>query len=299
MWLLPDPLLIYFRLPKRVKLLNRALENAQKEIELLRNRVDNLQNQNPQLIDVGLNEEALRSLMKLIHPVQNSEYGLVRYGSVLDGGYEVLKEDFMDFNVISFGIGGNADFENQFISKGSMVWAFDHTIEKFPEISHLGSPNLKYFKQGLAASASDLRSGKHDLIGLHDAYSKLENLGKGNLLKIDVEGDEWAALDLSSQADLIKFNQILIEFHELSDTTKFDLYSRVFKKLTSTFYVIYLGLNNHSATLFGKNLLLTDSIEVTFVNKQLYNRGNWNPKLIERHLPSATFRTSICQVPIY
>ena len=119
------------------------------------------------------------------------------------------------------------------------------------------------------------------------------------LLKMDCEGAEWGALNLATSTTLDQFDQILVEFHNLKDVVKYQLYTDVLRKIALNFWCIEIHPNNHAETLFGKNLLVTDAIEVLFLNRRLINSKDTQKVNLGSPLPNAPFRLSVHPRVIY
>ena len=99
-------------------------------------------------------------------------------------------------------------------------------------------------------------------------FSREENL----LLKMDVEGAEWASLSVLSGSDLQQFRQIAIEFHGLSSlesTSTNDSLFEALNILASGHLPIHVHANNYSRLVRFNRYWFPDAIEVTYLRKDI------------------------------
>lgn len=165
-------------------------------------------------------------------------YELIRLGNDNDGGYLIDKESAKkNKNLVSFGLGNDWSFEKDFkkFNPEITITCYDHTINKdywsvylwhnfgrliFLKISFkkflmqikkyldykkfFSEKSINHFERALGIG--DLNNA----INIMDATNNLDNI----LLKIDVEGAEYRALD-----DIIKIQDrlvaLVIEFHNI------------------------------------------------------------------------------------
>ena len=129
-------------------------------------------------------------------------FSKVRVGPKKDGGYILLNEHSKNINnLLSFGVEDNIDFELDFSKKfkPSFTKLYDHTVKKLPK------KNKFIFKKiGLG-----VKNSKN--------FKTLENISKNfddnNILKMDIEYDEWSIFERVDMNTLRKFKQIVVEFH--------------------------------------------------------------------------------------
>jgi hypothetical protein len=81
---------------------------------------------------------------------------------------------------------------------------------------------------------------------------------KHMLLKMDIEGDEWAILKNIEPDLLSRFTQIVVELHNVHEAE-----IAVLQKLHDNFYLGHVHGNNHSGIREG----IPDVIECTFIRK--------------------------------
>ena len=210
------------------------------------------------IIEVSNNR--IKLLNKLIKP-ERYKPKLIRVGSKHDGGYALAK--YHKNNVlISGGIGNNSDFEADICNKISYGYLFDHTVRKL----NLSINNYAFYRKKIVITKSDQYG-----VNLNDFITKIDS--KSLILKLDIEGHEWNVLSQFSTNNLIKFEQILVEFHNLLDiydTKKFNLYIKVLTKLKNYHKIINVNVNNYGASsvLFGEKI--SDVYEISFLRNDLY-----------------------------
>jgi len=147
----------------------------------------------------------------------------IRVGNVSDGGWDVCIAHPYHLNkpclVYSFGIGDNWSFDDGMATKfGCTVRSFDPSIHKK---DHVRSDNIYFYNIGIGSEDTDnitaewtLRTLK-TLIAMCHVEQKIINY-----LKLDVEYNEWAALEtMLTDNILVNVKQFAIEIHtrELND----------------------------------------------------------------------------------
>jgi hypothetical protein len=196
------------------------------------------------------------SILALLQPVVISELALKRFGSVNDGGYVIVNDlDHHDY-LVSFGIGNDMNFEAQVVEKIAGAHLYDDSISLLPTPIQktVFFPERIDFVQGLSLT--------HVLSRLINVYDLI--------LKIDIEGSEWDIFDMATSDELIKFRQIVVEFHWLEGIVESNFrlkVLRVLKKIGMTHYVINSHPNNWSDVLFIENVFIPNVIEVTFFRR--------------------------------
>ena len=99
-------------------------------------------------------------------------------------------------------------------------------------------------------------------INLNNIFDKIQS--NKNLLKIDIEGNEYSIIEQINQ-NSSNIKMLIIEFHFIRSNK--DLFTNSVKKLLSNFDIIHLHANNYF------NLENYDTffevLEITFVNKMI------------------------------
>jgi FkbM family methyltransferase len=211
--------------------------------------------------------EIARLLGKLT-PVSAIGVNKARYGGSNDGGY-VMLDDLADIDVCySLGIGGDVSWDGVMASRGIDIFQYDHTVDEPPE----NHPRFHFFKFRISAnSRSDLSRSLSDLVTTngHAAKNRM-------ILKMDIEGDEWAVLAATDTATLSQFRQIVVELHGLSylgDREWRGAFEAAINRVTLTHVPIHIHGNNYSwfATVGG--FPVPDVVEVTFARRDSYAFG--------------------------
>ena len=109
---------------------------------------------------------------------------LTRRGSSHDGGYVFCDLGVNYEKLISFGVGDNCDFEVALSRLVTKIDLYDHTVDQLP----LQIENGAFYKVGLSHMTT---KGFVTLLEV----SNNPWAGQHNLLKIDIEGGEWNAID--------------------------------------------------------------------------------------------------------
>tara|TARA_B100001758_G_C18294272_1_gene548754 strand:- start:260 stop:1063 length:804 start_codon:yes stop_codon:yes gene_type:complete len=232
--------------------------------------------------------------------ILNSEYNflipykvkkLIRFGRKFDGGYLVCSDAIKEIdNLITLGVGDDISFEIDLEKNNSlkMVYLYDYTVNHFLFIKII----LKYFRRLITFRTKisnftysimnyvnfikfnnkknvifykrkvvDQIKDKID-INLDSIFEKIKT--NRNLLKLDIEGNEYSIIDEINQ-NSSNIKMLIIEFHFIK--SKKDIFKDSVKKLLNNFDIIHLHANNYF------NLEDTDTffevLEITFVNKKI------------------------------
>jgi hypothetical protein len=190
-----------------------------------------------------------------------------RIGAAHDGGYVMLDLLRPAQTVFSYGLSWNIAFEHDLAERGHRIFMFDHTIEKLT-IAH---ERFHWHKEGLAAETR----AEDALFSLADHVARLAPDETDMILKLDVEGAEWEAL-AGVPVDLLnRFEQIVIELHDLrnfADPAWCRLAAAGLGKLARHFTLHHVHANNCSAIVTAGGLPVADVIEVSYVRKDVVSR---------------------------
>jgi hypothetical protein len=230
-------------------------------------------------------DNRISNVLKLVLPMSLRGLREVRIGGNNDGGY--IMREFLPSEIdgaLSIGIGSDVSWDLHVSSLGISVDMFDPTIKKLPR----KVPGGRFHRVGIGPL--DSKGSKYVSI------SKLrENAGLNTatniILKLDVEGAEWAALRNLPDHELERYSQIVIEMHHLSRIVENDFYQSVIEVLTSLnsgHIPIHLHANNYSPlTKFG-HYSFPDTIEVTYV------RRSENLEIIEKEVVASPLDRPNC-----
>jgi hypothetical protein len=216
----------------------------------------------------------------------------IRIGSDNDGGYVIEDTHIYDI-LISCGIGDNIDFEHIFTNKYNLkCMAFDGTIDRINILNN----KITFYKKNISTTNSEHTTNLHlEIEPYHDIF-----------LKMDIETFEYRWLHTLSYEQLIKFKQIVIEFHypftaypfshldiDIPVSEKMD----VFNKLNKTHVLIHLHANNCCGTTIYDNTAVPNVFECTFVRKDLCNSYIQNTDTIPSILDSPCI-SSLPDIPL-
>jgi TRAP-type mannitol/chloroaromatic compound transport system substrate-binding protein len=139
---------------------------------------------------------------------------------------------------------------------------YDHTVLDLPT----PIPNGTWFKTKVV-SIEDL-----DGITIDEAVKRLPNSNK-LILKSDIEDSEWEIFSQCSTENLLKFDQIIVEFHWLTEkilNEKHDLMISA-ENLARTHSVINIHANNYANYEIVANCPIPEVIELTYVRTNSYD----------------------------
>ena len=194
--------------------------------------------------------------------VEGTEF--VRLGGDADGAY-VMLDSLRPPSVnagYSLGIGDEVSWDVAVGERGVELVLLDHTVEGPPR----PVPGGRFVKQGIRGAES-----VPGCVTLAEAIAADGYGGRTDLvLKMDVEGAEWAVLDEVSSGTLGQFVQIVIEFHRLRKVTQPEVHSmvtRCLRKVLATHAPLHVHGNNAHLPLWIGDLVLPDVVEVTFARR--------------------------------
>jgi hypothetical protein len=211
--------------------------------------------------------QRMREIVNLMSPNDLRDLKYTRIGKNYDGGY-VMVDDFSDRIVAaySFGISNDCSWDEQIANKGIDVFMYDHTIRGLPQENN----RFHFFKYGVCGFQKTKRLKTLAQFVKENNHANADEL----ILKMDVEGAEWDALDYSDIELLKKFSQIVIEFHGLVgacyDGNKFEIVRRVLSKLNLTHQSLHVNGNGYAQILSLGKVCLPDSLEVLYVSRDKY-----------------------------
>jgi hypothetical protein len=221
--------------------------------------------------------------LSLLMPFDLPGEGKVRIGEPGDGGYVLVDRLRPSQPVISFGIGPSTNFEMDMAERGHDILLFDHTIDALPA-TH---PRFTWFREGVA----DVSDPEHALFPLAVHMDKLPAGGVAPILKMDVEGVEWAVLGGAPPELLTRFEQIALELHGLStlDEPAFNASAQAaLRNLAAHFTLCHVHANNFSPVRMVGGFPVPEGLEVTYIRSDLVTRA-----------PSATIYPTPVDTPNY
>ncbi len=245
----------------------------------------------------------LKSELNFLIPAKVKK--MIRLGRNFDGGYIVCDKTLKKCkNLISLGVGDDTSFERDFdeLKFTKKIYLYDYSVNfglffkiifkyirrfllfrcKFSAVIYsinnfvkfknfISKKNVKVYKQKVVPKC--LNSAH---VSLDQIFSRI-NLEKDNLLKIDIEGDEYKIIN-----QVLKFHNkiqmLIIEFHWINENKK--IFEKSIKKLNKRFQIIHLHANNYKKV--KKNNYFFDVVEISFINRKNYQNNN---KLFRYNFP--------------
>jgi hypothetical protein len=214
-------------------------------------------------------ETAVRvlSLLSLLKPLGVVGENRIRVGRDGDGGY-VMIDDFRDIDgAVSLGVGDDVSWDEQIANYGIEVWQFDPTV--------LGPPaaHALFHFEPLRAAGQD---GEGAICLETILRTRLAGRDGMTLLKIDIEGDEWAVFNATNEDVLARFKQIVCEFHGLDRLGEEEFAGQVratLEKLSRTHFVYHVHGNNCGNFTNVGNVVVPETLEVSFGLRSAYRTG--------------------------
>lgn len=212
--------------------------------------------------DLGLRlnfAEEFQSL--LLQPLAQSK--LVRLGRNADGGYSIppLKFD----KLVTLGVGKDISFEMNSFFQEVDIHLFDHTVERPFDLNK----NMMFYKKGIGNSDKDNLLSFNSICELSQVNSNAKNL-----LKFDIEGDEYFVFE---NADFSKFSTIVCELHWIEDcfySDKFFNLQILLMKLHLNHSLVNVHVNNWSSLFNVGSVVLPNVVQLTFLkSKELNQQG--------------------------
>ena len=192
---------------------------------------------------------------------------LVRMGSTNDGGYVMAEQSFSGSFLISGGIETNNDFEIALAGQGASGVEIDFSISA-PPIQH---PRLSFLPLKIVGG-SESGPGAiriESLISDHIQGAFREK--SMNILKLDIEGSEWDALN--TNVDFSLFSQILLELHYFNRLVEEDFLAtavKVLREINKTHVTVFLSGNNCCGYSILGGHALPNVMEVTLVSREKF-----------------------------
>ncbi len=209
-------------------------------------------------------EARLLLLGRMLKPHRVTSHRKIRVGGPFDGGY-VMLDDFTRLRTaFSLGVGPNVDWDHAMAERGIDLHQFDHTVPGPPRQHARFHFHPRKIDNELSAETENLESLMH-------RYGSATDFS--NLLKIDIEGSEWALFAHADPNLLAKFPQILCEFHSLGhvhDDAHYAQMMEALRRLRQNFEIVHIHGNNVGGRTFIGDQTFPYVAEVTFANKALY-----------------------------
>lgn len=180
-------------------------------------------------------------LLKLVVPWDVSGPGKARVGPLLDGGFVLLDELEQLETVVSCTRGADFSSELELARMGKDVFLFGSAPDAVPpEASAIRFSRTELVPDGHPETGN---AASLDLMLKGIDWDSEKRV----LLKLDVEGVEWDVPDRIVPETLVRFSQLVIEFHwccRLSEPSFRAQWRRVFGKLNERFVLFHVHANN-------------------------------------------------------
>jgi len=279
------------RLPYIILRLNRFVyrieDNLSKTLEL-GNKLNNLEKTvNDQFIDIVKIGERIDSIslkiVNLVPEFKSKLYSfknllkpnpfpmehLLHLGNTADGGYYIPYESLSTehYRFISVGIGSDPSFDHAASEFGD-VYMFD--LEADFDKAYLNT-NMKLFKKNLNTYTDEENLTIKNIIEITKSSDKLADK---IIFKLDIEGMEWQIFQNIPLEDLIFFDCLIIEFHDLIsifDPKEFTLKQSVLKNILNNYKIIYFSGNNWAPLIVCDQEILPDTCEVVLIKNDWYD----------------------------
>jgi hypothetical protein len=227
------------------------------------------------------NDNIVRHDLSDIFKPTNICYKQIRVGSVFDGAYYLPNKVLYDLeNLISFGCGGNVDFEFEIgvinpncncilldkrvnIVLDFVIRPFFHLVTFNDKFFNSMQQSMRYFQ--LRHLNKNVQFVKKEINNQYPFEKLMENIkiknGSKSLLKIDIEGAEYFLLD-----SILNFSNyfrvIIIEFHHLDKELE-KVKAFVNELITKNFELTSTIVNECSRPL-------GTILELTFISNETY-----------------------------
>ena len=212
--------------------------------------------------ELSLNLDAIKYSEKLIsiltlHRPLNKRF--IRKGDNKDGGYVIVDDLTISDTLFSIGVGDNITFDIDCENQVSRIVLVDDSVPYF-EI-----PNSNYFlhRKKLGAYEDNSRITIDKLLNTYQS--------KDYILKIDIEGNEWEILSSIESATIIKFRQIIIEFHALFDMAQSELILKALNNLLKTHLPVVIHPNNIGGYCVIGSSIFPNVFETTWLRRNSYD----------------------------
>ena len=273
---------IEHRLTKTEMRVDTRLDSSENRINYIENYIENKINyiENPLNIHQGiletfynplnLEEEVIDfafQLRKILTITNQIDAKIARFGNHGDGGYAIVDDLKKSDVLFSIGVGDNVSFDEECEKHVSKVVLVDHTVPNF-------NPPIGKFEMIRKPLVPGEISGNG--VTIHQLLLQQVD-AKDYILKVDIEGAEWEILSELESSDLVKFRQIILEFHGLNNFLDLEEKLSALKKLASTHSPIVVHANNQGSYRFISGKFLPDVLEVTWARKNSYTfNSEWN-----------------------
>jgi Methyltransferase FkbM domain len=216
-----------------------------------------------------LQSDILR-LFAMMRPQNPATLRKIRLGNAWDGGY-VVPDDLEGLSaVLSIGVGHDVSFDHHLAERGVQVYQYDHTVEG-PPTTHR---NFHFHRKGWADESAGDAISLAQILADHELGASFDMI-----LKVDIEGAEWGALQSVTDAQLAHFRIITFELHGLchvEEPANLDLFLRRIALLTRQHTPVHVHANNFGGFRIIEGVPVPDVLELTLLRN---DRDRFVPSL--------------------
>lgn len=206
-----------------------------------------------------------RSLLRMLRPHDIDSAPLIRVGKNFDGGYVMADAIGKSSVAYSLGINDDVSWDFDVAQRDIDIFQYDHTIDQLP-FEH---DRFHWSKIGVS------HVNEEGFITLEEMLIRNGHEDKSDIiLKCDIEGAEWSMLCLTPNKIIRKFNQIVMEIHDLWRLGE-DVFTNTVRQallnITSSHTPIHIHANNYSSFAIIGGIPVPATLEVTFLRKDMAN----------------------------
>lgn len=240
-------------------LVDRVVDNKNDNLNIFNIRDNNIR-------PISDNMDYCIRLKELLHAKKVKNKNYIRVGRNNDGGYVMIDDFDENMCAYSFGISDDMSWDKMINQMTGMdVFMYDHTIPCAPEYRK----GCYFIRCGVGVENTDnLRT--LDYI-LNDSAKQINHKTENAILKMDIEGGEWDVIKSVSKSLLSQFRQMLFEFHGLTNKSNEEKIIESLGKLNETHQVAWIHGNNYRHAIGDDRIVVPDTIEVLYVNKNIYS----------------------------
>jgi len=196
-----------------------------------------------------------------------------RYGEEYDGGYLMCMDAYVGDRpaavkaAYSMGVEHHDKWSNDVSTRMSIpVYQFDCTVDRAPEVCH----NCHFFDKCIKSSDGHEDNFPYQSWSMREVLANTGHADAADrtlLMKMDIESSEWAIYESESQNLLRKFEQIIVEFHNLGNVHRHGQYLKAMRSiLAAGFKVAHIHGNNNAEMYSVGGFQVPRVIEVTFTS---------------------------------
>ena len=175
----------------------------------------------------------IRRFVAAVRPHEAVGTRKIRLGGLVDGGYVMLDPGESGL-AYSFGISDSSPWDLAMAGRNFKVYQYDGSIEQAPD----AHPNLFFQRSFISGSALP----PPDSLNLAQVIERHGHQDERELiLQMDIEGEEWKVLAGLERAELLRFRQLIVEFHDLAFAEN---RLAVLEKLLETHVPVHFHYNN-------------------------------------------------------